>query len=721
VVTTILQQIHQKAQCLPPAKQAELQARHARRLGAVVRFIENKKSSRDGEVTMLEAMRELALLELNRRCETQGFELSEIRAQHGEHLTPLLVEDSEKIPRVYLLQATPEQPGAVRMWSEEVTSDKARRLPFNKPSGAQSAALGPVFKRTSKPKDNPPCGPSVKILNTTAKEFEVFAASEYPWSHYFQEVCDLLFKSQVLHYADDCYLVGPEQLDPHILAAAIRRIPEKETVFLAVVDSEGRWPGDRPEYQTYLAATLASIKYVTGQAPAHSPADCPLCGTQGVTLYPNLRGTGINFANMDRSGAFPSLNTAEAWKGYGICLDCADLLYVFKNHLSSQFLGSIAGDRALLLPSLLGNPEGRQQFLEDWRKYLQAIETSGSLGSHEGDLLEFVQERDDAQVVLHLLWASFGQVIDNVRGVVTDVLPSRLRALSHINRQFNAWTHSLAPCHGLAEADFDLSLNMLLGLFKRPGGKRTANANESQQLFAIKRQLVEAIYHGTPLCETQVGLWREILITARWRLDEIIHSGYFAGLLYEGYRQTGNKEIYYWTLAGWVRHLARLLDYLDKTGVLPMDTTDTPFEPTLPALKPYFQPGSGLTSPEKTFAFLLGILYGKVIQVQARRGVNVSSNALTWLKRLRLEGRDLPDLYNKVREKLLAYEIEGNAGVRAIVQDLGRLGAGLGDRIDLDQTATCYFLLLGQSVMVEILPTKTHHNENKTNKENNEE
>jgi CRISPR-associated protein Csh1 len=64
-----------------------------------------------------------------------------------------------------------------------------------------------------------------------------------------------------------------------------------------------------------------------------------------------------------------------------------------------------------------------------------------------------------------------------------------------------------------------------------------------------------------------------------------------------------------------------------------------------------------------------------------------------------------------VREKLLTYEVEGNPNVRLIVQDLGRLGAQLGDRIALDQTTTCYFLLLGQSVTVEVLPTKAHKNE----------
>ena len=143
-----------------------------------------------------------------------------------------------------------------------------------------------------------------------------------------------------------------------------------------------------------------------------------------------------------------------------------------------------------------------------------------------------------------------------------------------------------------------------------------------------------------------------------------------------------------------------------------MEPVDKVFEPSLPALKPYFQSGSGLNIPEKAFTFMLGILYGKVLQVQSARGVNVASNALTWLKRLNLDGRDLPGLYNKVREKLLTYETEANTDVRAIVRDLGQIGGKeLGDAITLDNTTTCYFLLLGQSVTVDVLPSKTKKDE----------
>ena len=134
------------------------------------------------------------------------------------------------------------------------------------------------------------------------------------------------------------------------------------------------------------------------------------------------------------------------------------------------------------------------------------------------------------------------------------------------------------------------------------------------------------------------------------------------------------------------------------------------YQPESELLKPYFEE-SGIDTNQKAFAFLVGILYGKVIQVQGKRGVNVGANALTWLRRLTLTGEDLPDFYCKVREKLLAYGTEGNKNVREVLREVGCLGTRIGDNFNLDQTTTCYFLLLGQSVTVDILPSQNTETE----------
>jgi CRISPR-associated protein Csh1 len=136
-----------------------------------------------------------------------------------------------------------------------------------------------------------------------------------------------------------------------------------------------------------------------------------------------------------------------------------------------------------------------------------------------------------------------------------------------------------------------------------------------------------------------------------------------------------------------------------------MPTLMDVYQPNSERLKPYFTEESAIDSKDKAFAFILGVLYGKLLHVQGGRGVNVGANALTWLRRLSLSGRDLPELYVKVREKLLAYDTEKSAEVRELLTELGDLGTRLRN-FDLDETTTCYFLLLGQSLAVRILPTK---------------
>jgi CRISPR-associated protein Csh1 len=650
---------------------------------------------------MISAMRNLALTDLRYRFKEKEADLSELRRQYGAEIRPLLVESSEKkISRVYVLQKDLDRPDVVRMRVEEMNEDKQLRLPFMQ---RREKAIGPVIKRTYDNKKG--AGPTSTTQNNTIKHFTNQANGEEQWNGYFQELVSILDCS-TLHWQEKAYPVGKNETYDHILAAAIDLIPEKETVFLTVVDSNGQWPGERSEYQSYLAQVLAEMKYLTGQAPMHLDGTCPLCATKHTSLYPNaLKGAGINLENMDRAGAFPGIDTSQAWKGYSLCLDCADLLYIFKNHMCQDFIGMVAGSKALLLPFFSGNPEGSLQLIEDFKDYVRGLEGK-RIKALERNVMEFYAGRDDAQLVLHLMWAKFGQVIDEVTGTITDILPSRLKALADLNAEANKWDHPLAPKYPLEEAQFNLSLGMFASLFKRPGGKKAKQANASARLRELKRQLATALYLGKGLGDADRPFRAEVMTTARWYLTTAISEGNAWGLLNEGLSTNKKRTIVYWTLAGWIRHLSRFLDFLRKAEVLPMENTAFSYKPEMAMLKPYFSSGSGIDSHEKAYAFLLGILYGKVLQVQGARGVNVASNALTWLKRLNLSGRDLPELYVKMREKLLAYGVEGNKDIRTLEKEIARLGILLGDKIVLDTIPTCYFLLLGQSIMTDILKTK---------------
>ena len=653
---------------------------------------------------MLEAMRQLALdalwVELG---DGQGSDpeawYQELRAHDLGRLFPKLVEDVEQEggkdkQRYYTLRADLHHPDVAVLQSVEFREGDSAKLPFNQASGPQAPALGPVIKRTA-PSKVKEAGPTVKIQQTTLKAFGEIADSGRPWSTYFRA-------------AQECFLRPKIETSGQVkdapggaFQAAIRLIEEKRTVLLAFQDERDRLPGEAPEYVDYLQEVLAKTKYATAQIPACEGKTCSLCGRGPVKVYPKApNGAGINLANLDRNGAFPGLDSSAAWKGFAVCVSCADLLYVYCKHVADDYRATIAGYNALVIPALQIDPGARRKFAKRFREWVSGIDQAkDAVVVREKQLLNILGE-EQAVATLTILWAEFGQRIDDIRGVVADVLPSRLQKLVEFNRLIVAQESPVFPEQALDDFQYNLPLTILKPLLRRPGGKAAEKSNESRRLFDLRRDLAEAIYHATSL---PGRFFEEIHETARWHFAAVCDSGNAWGLLNEGRTKDGKT---YLTIAGWVRQLARFRHYLSLIGVTPMSDPQSLYQPTCEVLKPYFGGESAILGPARAFAFILGVLYGKLLQVQAARGVNVGANALTWLKRLTLSGRDLPELYVKVREKLLAYETEGNQQVRQIVTELGELGSKLGTNIQLDETETCYFLLLGQSLATKIMPSK---------------
>lgn len=610
---------------------------------------------------------------------------------------PYLVEDIREIKKVYTIYPDGEHGDLACLEVEDLTKETARRLPFKQ---YRARAIGPVIKRSVKKKGL--FSPETTTQELTLKYFEQVGSSKsLPWAGYFKEITSILKRPRIKILGQGAVETGAGKPWTNIYAAAVALIPEtKGTVLLTITDYHHQWPGDRREYINYLANELATLKYCTGNTPIREGQTCSLCGIQNTSVYPNaVKGAGINIGNVDRAGAFPGVMLDTAWKGYALCLDCADLLFIYKNHVSKQFFGEVAGEKALLLPLTGLDGKKRQKLINRIEKYVPA--TKKGVAEHEEHLLSIMAE-EPAVTNITILWAKFGQNIENLRGVVTDVLPSRLGALSKFNQEANRWQHPVFPVNRMTR--FDLGLSCLQPFLKRPGGKKAKQVNASQRLFQLKRSMAAALYR-----KEQVDpniFWQEIMTTARWYLTHTLQYDkpqLKIWYLLKEDAPKANKEPYL-TMAGWIRHVALLIYYLQRTEVFPMTTQSS--EPKLESLKPYFGNETGIDTKDKAFAFLLGVLYGKVMEVQAARGVNVGANALTWLKRLTLTGDDLPGLYNKVREKLLAYETESNEAVRAVIQELGQIGTTLGNQIKLDETTTCYFLLLGQSLTTTILPSK---------------
>lgn len=664
---------------------------------------------------MLEAMRQLALdylfKELGNSMPPADIEkwFHHLRHDHPEKLFPFLVEDSEKVKEVYIIEPDPNDSKLALLSAKEMTSALGTCLPFMRPSGSQGAQVGPVLKRSYSKQRG--AGPSEKIIKTTIDSFGEIAQSNQPWARYFQEICDVLDRPK-LRLPDQSEVTWKEEFSSLLQGAIVLIGDKRETVFLTIADNEGRLPGQRQEYLEYLMKEkLAGDRYVTGATSAQDDAQCALCGTEGVTVYPNaVKGAGINLGNVDREGAFSGMDLANAWKGYALCGDCADLLYIYKYHVLNQdpvsqkrpFMAPVAGDPALIVPYSHAAPQTRQEILTAIHDFVRNIPTD--VEEDEYTLLHILKDQK-AILNITLLWANVGQVIEEVRGILTDVPPSRLAEVSQFNEQTREWSHAIFPAISLPQLRPTLSLSAMRHLFRRPGGKKAQKANDSRRLFHLRRLIAAGVYRREPIPLSQ--FWEEAMTTARWYWLEAIEAGNTYGLLNEGMGKKGP----YLTMAGWIRYMNWWIYYFCTLGVMKMP--DIAFEPKLEELKLYFGKESGIDSRQKAFAFLLGVLYGKLLSVQGARGVNVSANALTWLKRLTLKGADLPQLYVKIREKLLAYETEKSLKVRSLIEELGDLGVRLGDNIELDDTTTCYYLLLGQSMTNRILKKDDSNEEKK--------
>jgi CRISPR-associated protein Csh1 len=661
---------------------------------------------------MLDKMIELALAHL---CAQPGADVSvdpeafyrEAREYRLGWLFRFLVEDvgedesADERPHYYTLAPDPKDDSVAILTAHELTSAAAGKLPFNKPTGSQSPALGPVIKRTA-PSRTKPAGPSAKIQKTTLDTFEEIGQAGRPWSEYFRQ-------------AHACWVRPRLAIAGQTIAArgnayqeAIDRISEKRTVILAYRTADGNLPGEVPEYAAYLRETLAGSKYATGAVRPRT-GHCALCGIK-ATVYPNaLKGAGLNIANLDRDGAFPGLDRNRAVETFGVCVSCADLLYVYCRHVAPDFITSVAGTKALVVPALGPDWHTHAPFMRKLGDWLRQTRDGKGLRPAESKLLKLLGEEQHAVATIDILWANFGQLIEGVSGLISDILPSRLRKIADVNQQIQSERQPspLFPEVLLEEFTYDISLSILGPLLERPGGRAAQRSNESRRLWDLRRDLAEAIYHERKLPE-RFSL--EVLTTARWRWDEAARSDHAVyTLTQEGYSE--KKKTAFLTVAGWVKQVARFYHYLELVGVK-MPEKPPPYQPGVEWLKPYFGPESNIREPAAVFAFLLGALYGKLLTVQGARGVNVGANALTWLRRLTLSGNDLPELYTKVRGKLLEYETERSPQVRELNEELGRLGVRLGDSIALDETKTCYFLLLGQALAVKMMPPTPRRTEN---------
>jgi CRISPR-associated protein Csh1 len=578
--------------------------------------------------------------------------------------------------------------------------------------GPNSPYLVPVFKVERKKG-----GAESKRIRTLV-HFEQMARAKSLVSSYFDSVLGVLQSNRLARLGGEP--TGRAVTDAY--GAAIDEIVTRDArlnkdtpLLLVATDPKGEaWPGDDARLVDWLLASNERLTiYGKPETPSHQSASCALCQGPGP-LYPNaLPGAGLNFVNGAFRGSFPEMSEANSWQRFAVCATCADHLFIYKSHIAPEFIEPVAGCRALIIPSanMCGNAKEFGRFVRESKRML------GQANRAEGERTVLRRLSTEATVAtLSLLWAeNFGQKIDGIRGFVTHVLPTRLAELEEVNAFFNQRRSTFYPRdlrHGVRRS-MDLNLRLADELLRRPGGKKVKTENQSPRRHSLLHQLAESVFHKERRIDPG-PLWKEVDQTARAYWCEVLEQEN-PGVLYQCHQEApkqyqGDKWLPL-TLNGWVRHLFFFLDYLSDERVNGLPKETAVYEATQESLKPLLAEAKGLDTDAKRFAFLLGVLYGHLFYVQAKKAdVNVAANALSWMRGGRLRAAELHELYGRVAAKLLEYDALAVGGYHKWKEifELETEIAHLGKRVpipirteDLPDEQVLYFLMLGIALSYE--------------------
>lgn len=519
---------------------------------------------------MINAMRTLALDYLFNKLGdkdnlSQNMEewYQRLRNDHPERLSPFLVESGENVERIYILEEDVNK-DTVRLVPEDMTEEKATWLPFMRPSGPQGAQVGPVIKRSySKAKGG---GPSSKILKTTMESFEKIADNNKPWSAYFNEIVGLLNRPQ-LKLPDSSVINWKEAGYKNLFSSAVDKIGEqKQTIFLTVRDSNGKLPGQRQEYLDYLILEklAGGTRYVTGNAPAKENQTCPLCGKQNVTVYPNaLKGAGINISNADRAGAFPDIDTGQAWKGYALCNPCADLLYVYKFYFlkkdsknQNPFITPIAGENAVVIPFAAVDYQARQNIWREVKDFVRDTSSNAEEAELTGRVVDYLQKNNqkevngeelvnillDAFIDARLFGSSFAFKAEEVKGessrkadwkpipkTMTGAVQLNMGEVLHKAEEMDIHGTSIfASGQDKTQGTFTTYFGLRYALIGFSGVANEHSAEISRMSDDDYEYLLKAMWHGVRVCgntRTKVGQIPHLLIDINYNQGEEFQLG----------------------------------------------------------------------------------------------------------------------------------------------------------------------------------------------------
>ncbi len=464
---------------------------------------------------------------------------------------------------------------------------------------------------------------------------------------------------------------------------------------------------DRELLETALLNKPRTIYQTERSKSFVSPnVSCSLCGIE-TELYPNvLSGVGINIANVDKLVFFPGIDADNSSKAFPICAPCAEALYAAKFHVlnsTSELRQNISGHQALIIPHVVRS-ENKQDDLLNIRETLKRFRkdiTGQQLA--EKNLMKDLSQNEGISTVTFVIGEVAGQSIENIRKIIPDVLPSRLSEIAKAMAEANSAYESLPIDHPWKLEQVIQPVDGYLRIIQDVLGMPKYMKPMKGKRAPFKSLRIDSL-----------DLLNAIFLQKEYPLNDLIEE-FSSKLSYDflGAISHSDKTLIY-SIKNNISKMVYLLLFLEKIGVIKMDQGKNFVGKYLEnhnGLKPLNEflsnESKGLNTKEKEYAFLVGLLFGKLVSIQMAR--QVSSNALKWVRGLKLSQQDMMEIFVKTKSKLDDYSVPKSIWsneMKGVAEAIGGLGADI-DRWDISRKEIAFYFSLGQSLSGFYLPSKS--------------
>jgi len=639
-----------------------------RNLG-ILRMIDEFEDFRDREISPLESVE--AFLEARQKSIDRGdYAKLQFEPINSDKIGIFSIDENRKVT-----------------FQEETVLDDSWEYLFLK-TASQGTYITPTWKESQS-----------KLKKTVKKYIEEDQSNKSNWRHSVVRI----FNCEDIEIGE-LDEQGALSNKPFLEVIEWAKKSKKINIFSVKINNE--YNAGIKELRDFALATKPKAIYQTEKAKSFSSPGirCSICNNSGELFSNVLSGVGINIANVDKQVFFPGVTCDNAGKAFPICAPCAEALYAAKFHVfhkSSDLRLDIAGHQALLVPHLVTSDdlvdglEIIKSALKLVRKNLKGVSRT------EKNIIQDLSDNEGVATVTFIIGEVAGQSIENIRKVIPEVLPSRLSEISEAIKKINGIHNKHAATHPwkLENDPLNGNLRIIRDVLGMPKYAKPPKGNKKP----FKAVSVDSL-----------DILSAIFLRKEYPLDDLL-SEFSSKLSYDFLSsQSDNGKIY--SIKDNVAKMIYLLLFLEELDVIKLNAGHNFVNKYLEkheGLRPLSdflsKEAKGLDTPEKEYAFLLGLLLGKLVSIQLAK--QISANALKWLNGLQVSQQDLMDIFVKIKNKLDDYSTPKSAWsdeMRGVAEAIAALGAEI-DKWDISRKEIAYYLSIGQSLSGFYLPSKAKY------------